>query len=68
MLIIIRRKVNIVNIGYDLDKATLVSENIVENLVYLISNTGPYIQCKLLEVLVGLTSCPKAVIHVCLRD
>ncbi|CAH8347018.1 unnamed protein product [Eruca vesicaria subsp. sativa] len=55
---------NIVNIGYDFDKATLVSENRVENLLYLISNTGPAIQCKLLEVLVGLTSCPKAVIHV----
>ncbi|CAN6908912.1 unnamed protein product [Brassica oleracea] len=55
---------NIVNIGYDFDKATLVSENRVEKLLYLISNTGPAIQCKLLEVLVGLTSCPKAVIHV----
>ncbi|KAG2321086.1 hypothetical protein Bca4012_055900 [Brassica carinata] len=55
---------NIVNIGYDFDKATLVSENRVESLLYLISNTGPAIQCKLLEVLVGLTSCPKAVIHV----
>ncbi|KAF8113684.1 hypothetical protein N665_0046s0035 [Sinapis alba] len=55
---------NIVNIGYDFDKATLVAENRVEKLLYLISNTGPAIQCKLLEVLVGLTSCPKAVIHV----
>lgn len=55
---------NIVNIGYDFDKATLVSENRVESLLYLISNTGPAIQCKLLEVLVGLTSCPRAVIHV----
>ncbi|ESQ34718.1 hypothetical protein EUTSA_v10006866mg [Eutrema salsugineum] len=55
---------NIVNIGYDFDKATLVSENRVENLLYLISNTGPAIQCKLLEVLVGLTGCPKTIIHV----
>uniref|UniRef100_A0A1J3DMJ5 RING-type E3 ubiquitin transferase n=1 Tax=Noccaea caerulescens TaxID=107243 RepID=A0A1J3DMJ5_NOCCA len=55
---------NIVNIGYDFDKATLVAENRVENLLYLISNTGPAIQCKLLEVLVGLTTCPKTVIHV----
>ncbi|KAG2319640.1 hypothetical protein Bca4012_054117 [Brassica carinata] len=55
---------NIVNIGYDFDKATLVSDNRVENLLYLISNTGPAIQCKLLEVLVGLTSCQKTVIHV----
>ncbi|KAG7592421.1 Armadillo [Arabidopsis thaliana x Arabidopsis arenosa] len=52
---------NIVNIGYDFDKVTLVSENRVENLLHLISNTGPAIQCKLLEVLVGLTSCPKTV-------
>ncbi|KAF8112387.1 hypothetical protein N665_0064s0022 [Sinapis alba] len=55
---------NIVNIGYDFDKATLVSDNRVENLLYLISNTGPAIQCKLLEVLVGLTTCQKTVIHV----
>ncbi|KAG2257227.1 hypothetical protein Bca4012_094401 [Brassica carinata] len=55
---------NIVNIGYDFDKATLVSDNRVENLLYLISNTGPSIQCKLLEVLVGLTTCQKTVIHV----
>lgn len=55
---------NIVNIGYDFDKVTLVSENRIENLLYLISNTGPAIQCKLLEVLVGLTSCPKTVVHV----
>ncbi|KAJ0247724.1 U-box domain-containing protein 44 [Hirschfeldia incana] len=55
---------NIVNIGYDFDKATLVSDNRVENLLYLISNTGPAIQCKLLEVLVGLTTCQKTVVHV----
>ncbi|ESQ27489.1 hypothetical protein EUTSA_v10018134mg [Eutrema salsugineum] len=62
---------NIVNIGYDFDKVpvgahhqTLVSEDIVENLLQLISNTGPEIQGKLLEVLVGLTSCPNSVINV----
>ncbi|CAN8234444.1 unnamed protein product [Cochlearia groenlandica] len=62
---------NIVNIGYDFDKVsvgsnhqTLVSEDVVENLLQLISNTGPEIQGKLLEVLVGLTSCPNSVINV----
>lgn len=56
---------NIVNTGYDFDKATtLFSDNRVENLLYLISNTGPAIQCKLLEVLVGLTTCQKTVEHV----
>lgn len=62
---------NIVNIGYDFDKVpvgphhqTLVSETVVENLLQLTSNTGPEIQGKLLAVLVGLTSCPNAVINV----
>lgn len=56
---------NIVNTGYDFDKATtLFSDNRVENLLYLISNTGPAIQCKLLEVLVGLTTSQKTVQHV----
>ncbi|CAN7130459.1 U-box domain-containing protein 43 [Brassica rapa] len=62
---------NIVNIGYEFDKVcvgahhqTLVSEDVVENLLLLISNTGPEIQGKLLEVLVGLTSCPNSVINV----
>ncbi|KAL1190036.1 U-box domain-containing protein 43 [Cardamine amara subsp. amara] len=62
---------NIVNIGYDFDKVpvgahhqTLVSEEVVENLLQLTSNTGPEIQGKLLAVLVGLTSCPNAVINV----
>jgi hypothetical protein len=62
---------NIVNIGYDFDKVpvgphhqTLVSEEIVENLLQLTSNTGPEIQGKLLAVLVGLTSCPNSVINV----
>ncbi|CAA7042523.1 unnamed protein product [Microthlaspi erraticum] len=62
---------NIVNIGYDFDKVpvgahhqTLVSEDVVENLLQLISNTGPEIQGKLLVVLVGLTSCSNSVINV----
>ncbi|CAL9240869.1 unnamed protein product [Arabidopsis halleri] len=62
---------NIVNIGYEFDKVpvgpdhqTLVSEEIVENLLQLTSNTGPEIQGKLLAVLVGLTSCPNSVINV----
>ncbi|KAI4317042.1 hypothetical protein L6164_024953 [Bauhinia variegata] len=38
------------------DHQTLVSEDIVHNLLHLISNTGPAIECKLLQVLVGLTS------------
>uniref|UniRef100_A0A1J3EMM3 RING-type E3 ubiquitin transferase n=1 Tax=Noccaea caerulescens TaxID=107243 RepID=A0A1J3EMM3_NOCCA len=62
---------NIVNIGFDFDKVpvgahhqTLVSEDVVENLLQLISNTGPEIQGKLLVVLVGLTTCPNSVINV----
>ncbi|XP_076882212.1 U-box domain-containing protein 44-like [Bidens hawaiensis] len=37
---------------------TLVSEPIIHNLLQLISNTGPSIECKLLQVLVGLTNAP----------
>ncbi|GLT58836.1 hypothetical protein SLA2020_316980 [Shorea laevis] len=54
---------NVVNSGYDFDSIpvgpdhqTLVSEDIVHNLLHLISNTGPAIECKLLQVLVGLSS------------
>ncbi|XP_051139824.1 U-box domain-containing protein 43-like [Andrographis paniculata] len=54
---------NIVNSGHDFDSIpvgpnhqTLVSEEIIHNLLYLISNTGPAIEGKLLQVLVGLTS------------
>ncbi|KAI7755856.1 hypothetical protein M8C21_002738 [Ambrosia artemisiifolia] len=43
---------------------TLVSEEIIHNLLYLISNTGPAIECKLLQVLVGLTSSPVTLISV----
>lgn len=54
---------NVVNSGYDFDSIsvgpdhrTLVSEDIIHNLLHLISNTGPAIECKLLQVLVGLTN------------
>ncbi|KAL8224705.1 hypothetical protein R6Q57_017262 [Mikania cordata] len=43
---------------------TLVSEDTIHNLLYLISNTGPAIECKLLQVLVGLTNSPVTLISV----
>ncbi|PIA56866.1 hypothetical protein AQUCO_00700907v1 [Aquilegia coerulea] len=62
---------NLVNSGYDFEfvplgpeHQTLVSEDIVHNLLHLISNTGPAIECKLLQVLVGLTSSPSTVQNV----
>uniref|UniRef100_A0A2P2JSS1 RING-type E3 ubiquitin transferase n=2 Tax=Rhizophora mucronata TaxID=61149 RepID=A0A2P2JSS1_RHIMU len=62
---------NVVNSGYDLDSIivgpdhqTLVSEETVHNLLHLISNTGPAIECKLLQVLVGLTSYPSTVSNI----
>lgn len=62
---------NVVQSGYDFDSIpvgsdhqTLVSEDIVHNLLHLISNTGPAIECKLLQVLVGLTNSPTAVLDV----
>lgn len=62
---------NVVSSGYDFesvavgpDHETLVSEDIVHNLLHLISNTGPAIECKLIQVLVGLTSSPSTVINV----
>ncbi|GLT94535.1 hypothetical protein SLE2022_122710 [Rubroshorea leprosula] len=62
---------NVVNSGYDVDSIpvgsdhqTLVSEDIVHNLLHLISNTGPAIECKLLQVLVGLTSSETTVHNV----
>lgn len=61
----------VVDSGYDIDsviigpeKQTLVSEDKIHNLLQLISNTGPSIECKLLQVLVGLTSYPKTVLKV----
>ncbi|KAI9073393.1 hypothetical protein K1719_044626 [Acacia pycnantha] len=62
---------NVVNSGEDFDSIpfgpdheTLVSEDIVHNLLHLISNTGPAIECKLLQVLFGLTSTPTTVLSV----
>lgn len=62
---------NIVTSGCDFDSIpigpnhqTLVSEDIVHNLLHLISNTGPAIECKLLQVLVGLTNSPTTVMSV----
>ncbi|KAM0041750.1 putative U box domain, armadillo-like helical, Zinc finger, RING/FYVE/PHD-type [Helianthus debilis subsp. tardiflorus] len=62
---------NIVNSNSDFvsipvgpDHETLVSEGIIHNLLQLISNTGPSIECKLLQVLVGLTNSPATAIAV----
>ncbi|XP_058098622.1 U-box domain-containing protein 44 [Magnolia sinica] len=62
---------NVVNSGSDFESIpigpnnqTLVSEDIIHNLLHLISNTGPNIECKLLQVLVGLTSSSKTVLNV----
>ncbi|XP_009362877.2 U-box domain-containing protein 44-like [Pyrus x bretschneideri] len=62
---------NVVSSDYDFDsilvgpdQQTLVSEDIVHNLLHLISNTGPAIESKLLQVLVGLTCSPSAVLSV----
>ncbi|KAH7441646.1 hypothetical protein KP509_03G047200 [Ceratopteris richardii] len=58
---------NIVNSGIDLEKIpidadgnTLVSESVLHNLLHLISNTGPAIEIKLLQVLVALASSARA--------
>ncbi|VAI63911.1 unnamed protein product [Triticum turgidum subsp. durum] len=42
----------------DAGRQTLLSEDVVHSLLHLISNTGPAVECKLLNVLVGLTSSP----------
>ncbi|CAA3025128.1 U-box domain-containing 44-like [Olea europaea subsp. europaea] len=62
---------NVVSSGYDFDtipvgpdNQTLVSEEIIHNLLHLISNTGPAIECRLFQVLVGLTSSPTTVSNV----
>lgn len=60
---------NVVSSGCDFNsipvepnnQTTLVSEDTVHNLLQLISNTGPAIECKLLQVLVGLTSSPSSI-------
>jgi hypothetical protein len=41
---------NFESIPLDHSRHTLVSEDIVHNLLHLISNTGPAIECKLLQV------------------
>ncbi|XP_038973994.1 U-box domain-containing protein 44-like [Phoenix dactylifera] len=62
---------NVVSSGADFesiplghDDQTLVSEDIVHNLLHLISNTGPAIESKLLQVLVGLTSSSTTVLNI----
>lgn len=62
---------NVVSSGVDLemipidaDDNTLVSETTIHNLLHLVSNTGPAIEAKLLQVLVGLASSPGAVSKV----
>ncbi|MCI20332.1 U-box domain-containing protein 44-like, partial [Trifolium medium] len=62
---------SIMNSGEDFDSIplgsdhqTLVSEDIVHKLLHLISNTGPAIECNLLQVLVGLASSPTTVLSL----
>lgn len=61
---------NVVSSGADFENVlldhnqTLVSEDIIHNLLHLISNTGPAIECKLVQVLVGLTSSPATVQNI----
>ncbi|KAJ3689725.1 hypothetical protein LUZ61_018889 [Rhynchospora tenuis] len=55
---------NFESIPLDHNRQTLVSEDIVHNLLHLISNTGPAIECKLLQVLVGLTSSSATVLNI----
>lgn len=62
---------NVVNSGYDFDTVpvgpehqTLVSEDIIHDLLHLINNTGPAIECKLIQILVGLTNSPTTVLSV----
>ena len=52
------------SIPLDHNRQTLVSEDIVHNLLHLISNTGPAIECKLLQVLVGLTDSSTSVQNI----
>lgn len=49
------------SIPLDHSGETLLSEEMVHSLLHLISNTGPAIECKLLNVLVGLTASPATV-------
>ncbi|MCO5556462.1 hypothetical protein L7F22_010011 [Adiantum nelumboides] len=54
---------NVVNSDVDLISlpVTLTSEDVIHSLLHLISNTGPAIEGKLLQVLVGLASSTAAV-------
>lgn len=52
------------SIPIDVDGNTLTSEVIIHNFLHLISNTGPAIEAKLLLVLAGLASKPRAVSKV----
>ncbi|RWW19185.1 hypothetical protein BHE74_00028119 [Ensete ventricosum] len=51
-------------IPLDQHRRTLVSEDIVHNFLHLINNTGPAIECKLLQVLVGLTGSATTVANI----
>lgn len=62
---------NLVSSGVALEKIvvdgdgnTLISEVTLHSLLHLVSNTGPAIAAKLLQVLVGLASSPRAVGNV----
>lgn len=55
---------NFRSIPLDESGETLLSEEMVHSLLHLISNTGPDIECKLLNVLVGLTGSPATVADV----
>ncbi|XP_062220874.1 U-box domain-containing protein 24-like [Phragmites australis] len=55
---------NFRSIPLDESGQTLLSEDVVHSLLHLISNTGPAIECKLLNVLVGLTGSPTTVTDV----
>jgi hypothetical protein len=48
-------------IPIDADGNTLTSKSVVHNFLQLISNTGPAIEAKLLQVLVGLASSPQEI-------
>lgn len=52
------------NVPIDKDGNTLASEVIVHNFLHLISNTGPAIEVRLLQVLVGLASSANVVTRV----
>ncbi|KMZ57738.1 U-box domain-containing protein 44 [Zostera marina] len=53
---IVASNANFKYISLDHTGRTLVSEDTIHNLLQLISNAGPAIECKLLQVLVGITN------------